>query len=200
MPRTKETFEAMRETTRQKIEAAALSLIARKGISVTIGEIAQAAGLSKGLLYSHFQSKEALIAELVRQATVASGQNIMNFCQSNNTSVSKVKKITAMMRNMFSKVPIEIDYFMFMIQVEMSGFKVPEMAQYSEELPSPVESLASIIEQGQLEGSVIIGDTFQLSFLYWAAFQGLCCYAITGRPVCPDPQVLNRILLKEEFI
>ncbi|MDR2597220.1 MAG: TetR family transcriptional regulator, partial [Treponema sp.] len=35
----------MRETTRQKIEEAALSLFARKGLSVTIDEIAKRAGL-----------------------------------------------------------------------------------------------------------------------------------------------------------
>lgn len=200
MPRTKEAFEAMRETTRQKIEAAALSLFARKGISVTIGEIAQTAGLSKGLLYSHYPSKDALIAELVRRATVISGQNISNLSLSDSTAATKVKQITAMMCKMFSEVPIGIEYFMFMIQVGMSGFQVPEMAQYSTELPNPVESLVSIIEQGQTEGSVVNGDTLQLSTVYWAAFQGLCCYAITGMPVSPSPQILNRILLKENFV
>lgn len=200
MPRTKEAFEAMRETTRQKIEAVALSLFARKGISVTIGEIAQTAGLSKGLLYSHYPSKDALIAELMRRATVTSGQNIMSLSLSDSTAATKVKQITAMMCKMFSEVPIGIEYFMFMIQVGMSGFQVPETAQYSAELPNPVESLVSIIAQGQSEGSVVNGDTLQLSTVYWAAFQGLCCYAITGMPVSPSPQMLNRILLKEDFI
>lgn len=190
----------MRETTRRKIEAAALSLFAKKGISVTIGEIAQTAGLSKGLLYSHYPSKDALLAELVRQATVTSGQKIMSLSLSDRTAATKVKQITAMMCKMFSEVHIAIDYFMFMIQVGMSGFQVPEMAQYSAELSSPVESLASIIAQGQSEGSVVNGDTLQLSIVYWSAFQGLCCYAITGRPVLPNPQMLNRILLKEDFI
>ena len=200
MPRTKETFEAMREATRQKLEAAALFLFARKGMSVTIGEIAQAAGLSKGLLYSHYPSKDALIAELVRQATVASGKKMMSLSISDSTAAIKIKKITAMMSQMFSEFPIGIDYFMFMIQVGMSGFQVPKMAQYSGELPSPVESLVSIIAQGQSEGSVVYGDTLQLATVYWAAFQGLCCYAITGRSVLPNPQILNRILLKEDFI
>lgn len=200
MPRTKEAFEAMRETTRQKIEAVALSLFARKGISVTIGEIAQTAGLSKGLLYSHYPSKDALIAELMRRATVTSGQNIMSLSLSDSTAATKVKQITAMMCKMFSEVPIGIEYFMFMIQVGMSGFQVPETAQYSAELPNPVESLVSIIAQGQSEGSVVNGDTLQLSTVYWAAFQGLCCYAITGMPVSPSTQMLNRILLKEDFI
>ena len=38
MPRSKEAFEAMKETTRNKIEAAALPLFAQKGFSVSVGE------------------------------------------------------------------------------------------------------------------------------------------------------------------
>ncbi|MCL2746939.1 MAG: TetR/AcrR family transcriptional regulator, partial [Coriobacteriia bacterium] len=48
----------MRESTKQKIEAAALSLFARKGLSVKVSEIAEAAGVSQGLLYSHYPSKD----------------------------------------------------------------------------------------------------------------------------------------------
>jgi AcrR family transcriptional regulator len=44
---TKEAFEAMRETTKGKIKATALSLFTRKGLSVPIDEIAKTAGLSK---------------------------------------------------------------------------------------------------------------------------------------------------------
>jgi len=44
MPRTKEVFEAMRETTRQKIVTAALSLFAKNGLSVKVGEIAGSGG------------------------------------------------------------------------------------------------------------------------------------------------------------
>ena len=75
---------------------------------------------------------------------------------------------------------------------------VPDL--YPEDSPNPAVSLAQIIGQGQLEGTVAPGDPFQLATVYWAAIQGLCCYAITGMPVSPDPRVLNRILLKEELL
>ncbi len=198
MPRTKEAFEAIRETTRQRIEAAALSLFSRKGISVTIGEIAQTAGLSKGLLYSHYISKDALIATLVRKATVSSSQKIIGISQNDSTAATKIRQITSMMCEMVSELPIGIEYFMFMIQVRMSGFQVPEGDGSVQVLPDPIESLASIIEQGQAQGSVVKGDAMQLSTVYWATIQGLCCYALTGIPVTADLQIVNRILLKEE--
>jgi len=200
MPRTKEAFEAMRETTRQKIEAAALSLFARKGLAVTVDEIARAAGLSKGLLYNHYPSKEALIAELVRQATDTSNRNFKEATHNNEPVFVKIQQVSSKMCQMFSNQPIGIDYFMFMVQVGMSSFQVPKAAQNAEDLPNPIEGLAHIIAQGQTEGSVVNGDALQLSIIYWATFQGLCCYAITGMPLSIDPKMLSRILLKESYL
>ncbi|MGL6199374.1 MAG: TetR/AcrR family transcriptional regulator [Lachnospiraceae bacterium] len=200
MPRTKEAFEAMRESTRQKIESVALSLFARKGLSVTVDEIARMAGLSKGLLYNHYSSKDALIAELVRQATTISSKNFMELSGTDGMVAEKIQKITSKMCQMFSDIPIAIDYFMFMVQVDMSGFSVPEEVLYSVDSPNPIESLANLIAQGQTEGSVVSGDALQLSQIYWASFQGLCCYAITGMSLSLDPIMLSRILLKESYL
>lgn len=196
MPRTKEAFESMRERTRQKIETVALSLFARKGLSVTVDEIAHEAGVSKGLLYNHYASKEALITELVRQATNISSKNFKEFTCCNESISYKIQQISLKMCQMFSDQPIAIDCFMFMVQVGISSFQVPETAGYTEEVPNPIESLAYIITQGQAEGSVVDGEALQLSIIYWAAFQGLCCYAIMDMPLTLDPKMLSRILLK----
>jgi AcrR family transcriptional regulator len=200
MPRTKEAFEAMRETTRQKIETAALSLFAKKGLSVTVGEIAQTAGLSKGLLYSHYQSKEALIAELARQAAVGSGQTVKDIAHSDDTAAAKINEITSIMCKMLSSSQIGIDYFMFMMQLGMSGFPIPQAIYHTKNNPHPIESLAQIIAQGQSEQSVIDGNPVQLAVLYWAAIQGLCCFISTGVPFSPHPETISRILLKERNV
>ena len=190
----------MRQTTRQKIEGAALSLFARRGLSVKVGEIAETAGVSQGLLYSHYPSKDALIAELLRQATTISGKAIRDLAGSELPAAEKIRAISTMMCQMFTDAPIGIDYFMFMVQVGMSGFQVPDVSYYSTEHPNPAGSLAQIIVQGQSEGAVVPGDPMQLSIVYWAAIQGLCAYAITGMPISAEPQILNRILLKEKFL
>jgi len=200
MPRSREVFEAMRQTTRQKIEVSALSLFARRGLSVKVGEIAEAAGVSQGLLYSHYASKDALIAELIRQATTISGKTVLDFAEGGDGAAEKIQGITDMMCRMFTEAPIGIDYFMFMAQVGMSGLKLPEASLYSPEAPNPAESLAQVIAQGQAEGTVVCGDPMQLSIVYWAAIQGLCAYAITGMPILPEPEILSRIVLKEGCI
>ena len=200
MPRTKEAFASMRQATRLKIEAAALSLFARRGLSVRVGEIARAAGVSQGLLYSHYPSKDALIAELVRQATTVSGRTVMEIAEGGGDAAGKIKSISSMMCQMFTDTPIGIDYFMFMTQAGVSGFCAPEAAAYSEEFPNPAETLARVVARGQAEGSAADGDPARLSVVYWAVIQGLCCYAVSGMTVSPEPEMLNRILLKEDHL
>ncbi len=200
MPRAKETFEAMRQATKQKINIAALSLFSRKGLSVTVGEIAKSAGISQGLLYSHYTSKDALIAELVRIAISTSGRSIAEFAESDGSADGKVRQITSMMCRMFLDIRIGIEYFMFMVQVQISGFPVPEESWYSEQCPDPIESFAKILARGQADGSVAEGDPLRLATVYWAAFQGLCCYAGAGVTVEPDERAINRIVLREEYL
>jgi AcrR family transcriptional regulator len=197
MPRTKEAFEAMRETTRGKIEAAALSLFARKGLSVTIDEIAKKAGLSKGLIYSHYPSKEALISGLMKQAAVISGTTIKKIADGDGSTADKIKQITVMMCEMLSGSNMGIDYFMFTIQARMSDFQMPDTMLFSAEAPNPVECLARIIAEGQAEGHVVKGDPVQLAIVYWAVIQGLCCYVITGMALPPVQETILQILLKE---
>jgi len=190
----------MRQTTRQKIETSALSLFARKGLSVKVGEIAKASGISQGLMYSHYPSKDALISELVRQAITISSEYVMSFATGDATAAEKIKGITEMMCRMFSEAPIGIDYFMFMVQVGMSSQVLKDNLAFTDALPNPAQILAEIIQQGQKEGTVADGDPLQLSIVYWAAIQGLCGYAITGMPVPHEPKILNRLLIKENHL
>ena len=66
MPRTKEQFEEIRKGSRQKILDAALEVFAKQGYhSSTVDAIAKTAGISKGLLYNYFKSKDDVLNELM---------------------------------------------------------------------------------------------------------------------------------------
>ncbi len=61
-PRTPEQFEKIRRTRKTLILDTALKLFANEGFYKTsISDIAGKAGISKGLIYNYFESKEALI-------------------------------------------------------------------------------------------------------------------------------------------
>lgn len=65
-PRTVEQYSEMRESTRRKIVDAALDLFANEGYhSTSISQIAKSAGVSKGLMYNYFESKEMLLREII---------------------------------------------------------------------------------------------------------------------------------------
>ena len=65
-PRTKDQFEEIRQKSRENIEKISLELFALKGYHATsISQIAEKAGISKGLLYNYFKNKEQLLDSVV---------------------------------------------------------------------------------------------------------------------------------------
>jgi AcrR family transcriptional regulator len=62
-----------RETQRANILEDAWRVFARKGKAATMADVAQAAGVSQGLAYRYFTSKEQLYRELVEQALELAG-------------------------------------------------------------------------------------------------------------------------------
>lgn len=65
-PRTKDQFEKIRNKSRANIEKIALELFAIKGYHATsISQIAEKAGISKGLLYNYFENKEQLLNSVI---------------------------------------------------------------------------------------------------------------------------------------
>ena len=75
MGRTKETAEKMREATREKIISAAVDLFAQKGLAGTSAkDIAKRAGVSVGLMYHYYKSKEEVFAAIEQQAVAEIAQ------------------------------------------------------------------------------------------------------------------------------
>lgn len=77
-PRTKEENLKIQELTRQKIIMAALQLFAEKGYtSTSVSQIAKEAGISKGLIYHYFSSKEEVLKGIFG-TLVQKGEEIFN--------------------------------------------------------------------------------------------------------------------------
>jgi AcrR family transcriptional regulator len=68
-PRTAEQNQSLRDESRAKIVAAALAQFSAHGYDrSSIKQIAAAAGVAQGLIYSHFASKEELLLAIFRQS------------------------------------------------------------------------------------------------------------------------------------
>ncbi len=76
-PRTHQQYENIREEKRSLIMSAALELFAEKGYhNTSIRNIALKAGISKGLMYNYFESKEELIRVIIIHGLVMLQQMI----------------------------------------------------------------------------------------------------------------------------
>ena len=68
-PRTPQQFEDIREEKRALIMNVALEHFAKEGYhNTTINHIARHAGISKGLMYNYFESKEELLSEIINRS------------------------------------------------------------------------------------------------------------------------------------
>ena len=68
-PRTPEKFQEMREEKKALIMDVALYHFANEGyFNTTIRHIARHAGMSKGLMYNYFESKEALLTAIIHRS------------------------------------------------------------------------------------------------------------------------------------
>jgi AcrR family transcriptional regulator len=68
-PRTSKQYEEIREEKSALIMDTALEQFANKGFyATTITQIAKQAGISKGLMYNYFESKEALLKAIIQKS------------------------------------------------------------------------------------------------------------------------------------
>lgn len=68
-PKSKDQFAKIRAESEEKILNAGLELFAEHGYQATsIAQIAKQAGVSKGLMYNYFESKQALLRKIISQA------------------------------------------------------------------------------------------------------------------------------------
>ena len=100
-PRTQEQFEEMRETRREQIKNAALELFAQEGyINCSISQLATHAGISKGLMYNYFESKEALLLAIIEEGM----SDFMAYFDPNHDGVLQADELEGFIKIIFSSI------------------------------------------------------------------------------------------------
>ncbi len=199
-PRSKAQFEAMQDAAREKILDTGLLLFARKGLAATgVTEIAREAGVSLGLMYHYYASKEDLFSALVNMAIQGAREALEGFGDDELDAAEQIKKISRMAAGVLQRENKTAYYFLLLTQAGLTGIAPENQMQSlltSGDMSAPFRILQAIIRTGQMQGTVKDGDPRQLAQLYWAAFQGLCLYKITMRSFLPPtPEQMDGILL-----
>lgn len=202
MGRNPQQNERMRDERRDQIMDAALRLFATRGLGTTrISDIAREAGISQGLLYHYFASKEAIYVELIREAfermnAAASGLAAM--------SLSPREKIERALEQLLSEIEENERFAHHVLLIAQAGVsdglpeEVTEVIRRHQDVP--YEVVTGILKAGQEDGSVKESDARDLSVLFWSIVRGLALYSATRGRVFErgGAELLKGVFLKDD--
>ncbi len=140
MPRTEEQFHEIREQKARLILHTALELFADEGYyTISISRIADKAGISKGLMYHYFKSKEELVLEII-------GEGIRQLSESldpDHDGILTVDEFEYFINETFSILQSNIDYWKLYFSTMMQP---AVFSLVKEKYPTFLTSLIKIIE------------------------------------------------------
>lgn len=176
--------EKQKEKRRNEILNAGLDLFIRKGYSATkVSDIAEQVGMSVGLLFHYFASKEKLYEELISLG-ISGPMSVM--APTEKEPLAFFEDVARQIFHYIKAEPFTAKMFVLMNQ-----------AFYNEAAPDYVkEMLASfniykptseLILKGQKEGTIRSGDPYALSIAFWSAVRGIAEeIALNPNSPCPD--------------
>ena len=200
MARTEEQNKQIREARKEKIRIEALQQFSMKGLCATrIQDIAAGVGMSQGLLYHYYPSKEAIYLDMINDALDKTNQAAAYVRDMDATAR---EKILFSLRELFKTIE-ESDRFRQtcrLIAQATNSAELPDDAQGAiiKKREIPYRIMAEVFRQGQQEGSVVDGDPDALSTLYWTSVNGLSIYFATLKEInsVPDYKLLAAMFLK----
>ncbi len=113
-PRSPIAFEKIREKSRQKILTSGLELFAVYGYADTaMSQIANKAGISKGLIYNYYASKEILLEAIVNLACDMAESWVVEGRQTGNPR----EKMSLFIESAFSSLQSDITFWRFLTSI-----------------------------------------------------------------------------------
>ena len=164
--------EQMREEAVAVLTKTALQVFAEYGFhGTTMNRIATASGLSKGLTYHYFPSKEKLFYHLIDSAIEISVRTWSDAFDSPGTAWEKIQRLAENLVEI-SFTEDNSRYYLIMIQAMTQGQSIPGMLEYIQGKTDHFERLPVLIVEAQETGEVAQGDPEVLTSSFLAMFQG----------------------------
>ena len=177
------TRKEQKEMRQKQIMFKALELFVANGYSETkISDIAEALGISVGLLFHYYESKEKLYEALV----------VMGAEHSKISEEVKFDDPLDYFTNFINMLFTAAEqqpwvYQMFILMQQARHPNMPDNIRQLALSVNKVDFTAEIIRQGQKRGSIKEGDPTALSFAFWCSIQGIMQLHLIG-PEYPLPK------------
>ncbi len=173
MARTKEQNERMTMATRKKIMEAGLVLFAQKGFALTnIKDIAEAAGISTGLIYRHFSSKEDLFNSLIANTI----EELNKFVQILDSYDSPKQAIVEMTASLVGDIHFSNElsrYFLIVIRSMLEEEVLSQIDEFRKSILSLYDKTKDLIKEGQKRGEFKQGNPYKYTLLFFSIIQGM---------------------------
>lgn len=164
------TRKEQKEARRIQIIQATLDLFVERGYYGTkTSQISRRAGISEGLLFHYFPTKETLLEELINIGL--EGMRMpMGFRA--ETGLDFFCQFTQMLFLHVGKNPFIAKMFVFMGHV-VRAEDIPEKLRNQAASVDIIAYSRNWVEIGQADGSIRKGDVMSLSNMYWCAIHGI---------------------------
>lgn len=190
------TREEQKEKRKQDILEAALDLFIRKGYAATsISDIAQKVGMSMGLMFHYFESKEKLYEELIRYG-IAGPMNMM--AQTGKEPIVFFEETADQIFTYIRENAFAAKMFVLMGQVYMNDGAPQNIRKMLKNFDIYTPT-AELIREGQKNKTIREGDPYALGNAYWCAIQGIAeQIAIHPEIPCPESEWIVDIIRRRE--
>jgi len=169
VPRSGEVYQQIRDERREQILRTAAEVFARRGVASTrINDIAEAAGISQGLLYRYFANREEVFAALLERLVQETIRQVHSALEYPGTPWEQLHWLTGQLLLGMYEQPNFIPLFS---QAPALSGRVPGMLAELGTAFSTV--LRQLIVAGQAAGQVVKREPEQLVLLYLCCLQGL---------------------------
>ncbi len=199
MPRNREQNEQMRSQRTEQILAASLRLFARRGLSATkISDIAAETGMSQGLIYHYYRSKEEIYTEIIKDAFRRLNEAVTILKNMPLPPEEKIKKAFEGLLINLEKSDDSARYHYLVAQASVSD-AIPEEAKKTieENRDYPYQVMEEIVREGQEQGTIKKYNPKEMSVIFWTTIKGLAFHrAVLGnRFKAPSADILMEMFI-----
>lgn len=191
-PLNKKQLAQIRDERKSQIQQAALKLFARSGFAGTkTSMIAAEAGVSEGLIYRYFTSKDELFTNIVRELMEEGQRETGNVSSLPGTPYEQIKALT---ENMLSENKFA---FMLIFRAIRSLDAIPKDAAdiLKDPADAMIASLVPLFKQGQEAGEFVKGDPHELLHWYFYIVNALIIEGADENPYgTPPSDMLMKML------
>ena len=194
MNRGKMTRKEQRENRRKEILAISLDIFIKKGYSGTkIQDIAQSVGMSTGLMFNYFKSKEKLYEELIKLGIEKPKLLLENI---KGEPLDFFQGMASAIFKLIIENPPVAKMFVLMTKAK-DNEAIPESVKKLLTDTTSIDLMVDYVKKGQQNGTVKEGNPKSLALTFMAAIQGIVeQIALNPDFPIPDSEWIVSILRK----